>query len=63
MHLFQDGHVLLGRPALELAQARDSVIHPLVACFWRFRHAPFGIIVLIFIARTQLACAAAAAGR
>jgi hypothetical protein len=51
VYLFQDGHVLLGRAAPQPAQARDGVIHPLIACFWRFRHDPFGIMVLIFIAR------------
>jgi hypothetical protein len=52
VNLFQDRHVLLGWPARQLAQARHSVIHARVTGFWRFRHGPFGIKVLIFISRT-----------
>ncbi len=62
MYLFQDGHVLLGRPALQPSQPRDSVIHPRVTGGWCFRHGPFGIKVLIFIPCILLICAAAAAG-
>ena len=54
MHLFQDGDVLLGRPASEPGQARHGVIHPRVTGGWCFSHGPFGIMVLIFIARTLL---------
>ena len=62
MDLFEHGDVLLGRPTLEPAQARDGVIHPRVTGGWRFSHGPFGIKVLIFTPCTLLAGAAAAAG-
>ena len=52
MHLFQDGDVLLGRPASEPGQARHGVIHPRVTGGWCFSHGPFGIIVLMFIFST-----------
>jgi hypothetical protein len=49
VHLFKDGDVLLGWPALESAQARHCVIHPRVTGGWCFGHDPFSIKVLIFI--------------
>jgi predicted lipid carrier protein YhbT len=49
VHLFQDGDVLVGWPASELAQARYRVIHPRVTGGWCFSHDPFGITVLIFV--------------
>jgi len=49
VHLFQDGHMLLGRAALEAAQTRDGVVHAIVAGCWRLSHDPFGIMVLIFV--------------
>jgi len=50
VHLFQDGHMLLGRPAPQPAQPGDGVINPRVTGSRCFSHAPFGIKVLIFIA-------------
>jgi hypothetical protein len=58
VHLFEDGHMLLGRPAPEPTEPGNGVIHPRVTGSGCFNHAPFGIMVLIFIA-----CTLAAAGQ
>jgi hypothetical protein len=49
VHLFEHGDVLLGRPALQPAQARDGVIHPHVTGWRCLRRGPFGLKVLIFV--------------
>ena len=49
VYLFQDGHMFLGRPALEAAQTRDGFVHAIVAGCWRLSRGPFGIKVLIFV--------------
>jgi hypothetical protein len=49
VHLFQDGHVFLGRPAAQPAQPRDGLVDPHVTGRRCLSHGPFGIKVLIFV--------------